>query len=163
MIDDKIRYLYENTSYTLESIANHIEGVSYRMVQSRIAKWYSEEIRRSRKKLMYRRSKLGTDNPMFGKIGHKHPNYKGSVSDGKGYILVIKPSWFTGRTGSKHIFEHHLVMCKHLNIPCIPDNMSVHHLDHNTTNKDINNLLLLPNSAHSKLHQLERVTTIRKE
>ena len=32
---------------------------------------------------------------------------KGIVADGKGYLMILKPSWYTGRKGCKHIFYHH--------------------------------------------------------
>ena len=114
---------------------------------------YSPEYRKERKKECYRRSKLGNKNPMYGKYREDHPNYKGRVSDGKGYMLVLKPDWYTGRSGSKHIFEHHAVYCEHHGLTEIDTSKyAIHHIDGDKLNNNIENLMMLTHSDHSKLH-----------
>lgn len=158
---DDIKELYETTELTLEEIGKKL-ALTYAQVQHYVSTNYSNEYRKSRKSKSYRNSKLGIKNPMLGKTGHLHHNYIGEVSDGKGYIMCLKPDWYTGRRGCKHVFKHHIVMCELLGITEIPKGFNVHHIDHNPLNNNINNLALLTSEAHTRIHQLERATTRRK-
>jgi len=157
-----VRYLYENTPLTLENIANRT-GYTLNKVWRYTVDNYSKSYREERKRKNYSSSKQGSNNPMKGLFGAAHPNYKGRISDGKGYILILKPDWYTGRKGSKHVFEHSVIMCLELGITETPKGYCVHHIDKDPTNNSTNNLALLTVAAHTRLHQLERATTIRKE
>ena len=148
-LKEMISDLYENTELTIDAIAKKIDS-TYKPVFSYIAKTYSKDIRKKRKSKTYRNSKLGKKNPMLGK---QSPNYKGECSDGKGYLTVFKPEWFTGRPCSQRVFVHTITMCKALGVTELPSCFVVHHIDRNPLNNDINNLCLLTNSGHGKLHQ----------
>lgn len=161
-MDTMIEDLYDQTYMTIQQIADEL-GLSFGYVFQYIKDNYDVETRNERKRECYRRSKLGDKNPMLGKKREAHHNYKGVVSDGKGYLMVLKPNWYTGRKGCKHVFLHHVVMCEALGLTEIPRGMCVHHIDHNPLNNDLSNLQMLSVSAHNRLHQLERATTIRKE
>jgi len=53
----------------------------------------------------------------------------------------------------KYILEHRIIMEKHLKRP-LHSKEVVHHIDGNTTNNHINNLMLFPNQAtHQKFHR----------
>ena len=158
---EDVKTLYETTELTLQEIADKV-GTTFSIVWYYVKQNYSIEQRKSRKRLSYQKSKQGNKNPMFGKFGNLHPGYKGEVSDGRGYLMVLKPEWYTGRKGSKHVFKHSLVMCEHLGLTEIPEGFCVHHIDGNKHNNDIDNLMFLSISAHTKLHSLERATTRRK-
>lgn len=158
-----ISCLYEGTELTMQQIADHL-GITYAQVFKYVKKNYSPETRRARKAVCYRNSKLGEKNPSFGLTGALSRKYIGEVSDSKGYLMVLKPEWYTGRKGSKHVFVHHVVMCKHLGISAIPRGYCVHHCDFNPYNNDIQNLVLLTIGEHAALHAaLGGVTTISKE
>jgi hypothetical protein len=158
-----IKFLIENTTYTQQEIGK-ILGYSQQRVSGLLKKLYSGEYRKSRKVNSYRNSKLGNKNPMTGKFLEKHPNFIGLVGDSKGYMMRIKPDWYTGRKHSKHIFEHHYVVCTNLGITQVPKGWCVHHCDENKVNNDFDNLVLMTISDHMKLHsQLKGVTTISKE
>ena len=158
-----IKTLYETTELTMQTIADQL-GTTYKVVFNYIKKNYSPEYRRNRKAVTYRNSKLGEKNPMFGNTLEAHPGYIGVVSDCKGYLMVVKPQWYTGRVGSHHVFLHHVVMCEHMGITCIPKGYCVHHCDFNPHNNDIGNLVLLTMGEHGSLHQaLAGATTISKE
>ncbi len=146
--------LFELTDTRLHDIVKqaHIE---YWELQDILKKHFSEEYINQRKSRIYRKSKLGDNNPMTGKFRENHHNYKGLIDDGNGYVMCLKPDWYTGRKGSKHIFYHSLVMCEHLGLTEIPNGFVVHHIDGNPKNNNISNLALLQNGAHSKLHQLQ--------
>lgn len=158
-----IKHYYENTELTQQQIAARV-GVCVDLVRKYIKKHYSSEYRKSRKAVCYRNSKLGELNPMKNKVGETHHNYIGDVSDNKGYLMRLKPDWYTGRRRSKHVFTHHLVVCENLGITEIPRKWCVHHCDENPHNNEFQNLVLLTTSDHSKLHAyLKGATTISKE
>lgn len=117
-----------------------------------------------RKRRMYSLSKLGDKNPMKGKTGVDHHNFKGVIDDSKGYKLMLKPDWYTGRKGSKHIFLHSAVVCHFMKMTEIPAGYVVHHCDQNPHNNYFSNLVLLTLAEHAALHRLiEGATTISKE
>lgn len=159
---EKLRYLFENTELTIENIAKEIDWSFYETYQW-ICFNYSKEVRKERKRKCYSNSKQGQLNPMFGKKEADHHNYIGDVADGKGYLMRLKPHWYTGRKGCKHVFVHHIVICESLGLTEIPKGFCVHHIDGNKTNNELSNLALMTTVAHMRLHQLERATTIRKE
>lgn len=158
-----IKNLYENTDLSQVEISKRL-GISYKKVSKYITSNYSKEYRTSRNAMSYRRSKLGENNPMQGKYGKEHHNYKGLVSDNKGYLMVLKPEWYTGRKKSKHVFAHHISVCDGLGITEIPKGWCVHHCDEDPYNNDFDNLVLLSVPDHARLHAaLRGATTISKE
>lgn len=162
--ESQISELFENTELTLEEIADTL-SIGYKIVWSFVARIYSPEIRLRRKQRSYRNSRMGDLNPSFGKRRSDAFHWQGGdhVEDGNGYWIVPKPEWYTGRKGSKYVFEHSVVVCAAIGITEIPAGFVVHHIDRNRKNNDINNLVLLTNAAHSRLHAIERVETISKE
>ncbi|MGL4336109.1 MAG: HNH endonuclease [Turicibacter sp.] len=158
-----IKHLYENTELTLQQIANK-SGHTYKQVWKYVKHNYSTEYRKNRKSICYRNSKLADKNPMFGKRLDETPTYIGNVSDNKGYLMHVKPDWYTGRKNSRHVFVHHILICEHLGLTEIPRGYHVHHCDFNPLNNHIDNLVLIAAGDHMKLHRfLEGVTTISKE
>ena len=157
-----IKHYYENTQLTLEQIAKQT-GSTYRKVWDFVARNYSKEFRKQRKVANYRASRLGDLNPMRGKLRDSHHNYKGVVSDGKGYLMELKPVWYTGRKGSKHVFQHSLIVCENLGLTEIPAGHCVHHCDENPQNNSFDNLVMLTMREHRLLHAFTGATTISKE
>ena len=127
-------------------------SVTPHTAQAMIQAVLSPEEREKERLLRLSRSKKGDKNPMSGKTKERHHNYRGRCSDGKGYVLVLKPAWFTGRSASKHVFEHHVVMCEALGLTEMPEGFSVHHIDEDPTNNRIDNLALVTNKGHGRLH-----------
>lgn len=158
---ENVKQMYEQTDLTLEQIAQKAE-VSLWKVWKYVKDNYSQEHRKQRKVVNYAKSKNGELNPQFGKTGQDNFRFEGPVSDGKGYLMLIKPEWYTGRRGCKHVFVHHLVICEALKMTEIPKGFCVHHIDGDKTNNELNNLALLTTAAHMRLHQLERATTRAK-
>lgn len=126
--------------------------ISLHTAQAMIRAVLSPEERERERILRLSRSKTGDRNPMTGKFSERHHNYKGQCSDGKGYVLVLKPKWFTGRTRSKHVFEHQVVMCESLGLTEIPAGFQVHHIDEDPTNNRLENLALVTMAGHRRLH-----------
>ena len=94
--------------------------------------------------------------------------YNGVIENGNGYLMCLKPDWYTGRKNAKYVFLHTLVMCEALGLTELPKGFCVHHIDFNRYNNDISNLALMTVSAHSKLHLLmnrkvQRSEKIRRE
>lgn len=152
----------ETTDLTLAQIAKQL-GVSMKRVR-KVWEEYSKEFRTNRKAGCYRRSKLGELNPMLGNCGERHHRYVGIVGDSKGYLMCLKPEWYLGRLGSKHVFLHHVVVCENLDLSKIPKGWCVHHCDMNPHNNEFDNLVLMTTADHNKFHAAVRagVTTMEK-
>jgi hypothetical protein len=143
--------MYANTTLSKEEIADKL-GVTFATVQHRIQRHMSKKDRKKYKTVRYSSSKLGHNNPMKGKFKEDHHNYVGLCEDGKGYLLVLKPEWFTGKKKSKHIFQHHAVLLKHLRMTELPLGYCVHHMDGDKKNNDVSNLQLMTIGDHRRLH-----------
>ena len=154
----RLKELWETTNLTIESMKKVLdrEGLSGQSINDKnyIPSLYTKEQRLARKSKNYARSKIGTLNPMTGKIGELHHGFKGVISDGMGYLMVLKPEWYTGRKGSTHVFHHSVIMCEALDLTEIPKGFCVHHIDLNPLNNDLSNLCLMSLSAHMRLHQI---------
>lgn len=159
-MDKQVQQLFETTDLTLEQIAEAI-GTTYKVVWNIVERSFTKKQRSERKRRNYAKSKTGPLNPMFGKTGDQHHNYIGVIPDGKGYLMVLKPSWYTGRKGSKHVLQHHIVLCEAFGWSEMPAGWVGHHIDQDKTNNDLSNLALMTLEAHSRLHSLERATTSR--
>ena len=156
-----IKFYYENSTLTLQQISEKL-GISYKQVFTYVKKMYSKQYRMCRKSISYANSKMGVLNPNYGKEGlHR----KEVVSDNEGYLLVKKPAWYSGRLNSNHIFQHHFIICTHLNLSQIPSGWCVHHCDLNPLNNEFSNLVLMTLSDHQRLHSrvIKGATTISKE
>lgn len=161
---DQVKFLYDSTQLTLQQIANRT-GKTYKQVFNFVKCNYSRQHRTDRKRVSYRNSKTGELNPMRGKYAERHHNFVGLVSDNKGYLMVPKPEWYTGRKNSKHVFLHHVVVCAALGVTCVPRGWCVHHVDKDPMNNEVENLVMMTLSDHTRLHQtvLVGATTISKE
>lgn len=149
----QIKELYETTDFSINKIERII---GKRDVMGYIIDNYSKEYRETRHKELLSKQKLGDKNPMKDKYGKQRPNYKGIISDGRGYLMILKPDWYTGRKGCKHIYYHHYVWCLEMGWTEIPKGYVIHHIDFDKTNNNINNLALMTNEAHTRLHQIIR-------
>ena len=133
------------TKETAEHFNTTVQNIQYalRSFLPKDVKDFEEGLRTSRQKQL--------NNPMKGKFGKAHHNYKGDCADGKGYITVAKPQWFTGHKGNR-VFKHHVVICEALGLTEIPRGWHIHHIDENKTNNSLENLALLTVKAHNRIH-----------
>lgn len=93
-------------------------------------------------------SKKGNRNPMYGNYGDKHPNYKGGyVHPTLGYKILS-----VGTNAKK--YEHRQIMEEYLGRELTSDEI-VHHINGHKTDNRIENLVVLSQSRHMKLHSTE--------
>lgn len=87
----------------------------------------------------------------FLKRGHSN-SWKGGITyKSNGYKLVYKPN-HKNCDSRGYIMEHRFVMSEYIKRPLNSQEV-VHHIDHDITNNDINNLQLFKNkSSHRKHH-----------
>lgn len=156
-----IATMYENTDLTIAAIAAEL-GLSFKPVYTYIRSSYSKEYQLERKKRSYSLSKRGSKNPCYGNTAH-NANAQ-PKSDSKGYLLVVKPAWFAGRVGSRHVFQHSAIWCAFSGRTAVPAGYCIHHCDQDKVNNSYQNLICVSLRDHQKLHAwLEGATTISKE
>lgn len=127
-------------------------SIGYHTAAEMVRQTLTKEHLAHEQRLRYSRSKTGEKNPMKGKTGDQHHNYKGLVGDSKGYLMVLKPTWFTSRPGSKHVFLHHVIFCQASGITGIPKGFTIHHIDGDKKNNSIDNLALVTMKGHARIH-----------
>lgn len=86
----------------------------------------------------------------------RNPNWNGGKRMANGYIMVLNRTHpFCNNSG--YIYEHRLVMEKHLGRTLLPTEV-VHHIDGNKTNNKIENLMLFnKNKDHARHHSKKLV------
>jgi hypothetical protein len=92
--------------------------------------------------------------------GSKAANWKGGITfmgNGKYVGVYVEPNNCFYRMADKdgYVMEHRLVMAKHLG-RCLDDNEVVHHINHDKTDNNINNLRLMSDSEHKSMHAYEQ-------
>ena len=79
-------------------------------------------------------------------------NWKGGKGiTSHGYVKVFFPE-HPYASAAGYVYEHRLIVERHLKRYLKPSEV-VHHIDFNKQNNDINNLLVLTNKIHVKLHR----------
>jgi len=144
--------LFKESELTLQQITDYVGGTP-KHTQNVIGKNFSRKERIVRKKKNYSRSRIGKNNPMYGKKGKNSPSYKTGKCVRKGKrTLVLKPDWYTGRKGSNYIYEHSYIYCLWNLLTEIPAGYCIHHKDQIKNNNDITNLQMMTLGDHVRLH-----------
>ncbi len=92
----------------------------------------------------------------YSKPGALNPNWKGGeISDGHGQILIYSPQHPNPSWQGTHVYRYRLVVEKHLGRYLTPDEV-VHHINENPSDDRIENLQVMSQSEHMKLHQSKR-------
>jgi hypothetical protein len=138
-------YLEAEDKPTIEVVATRT-GITYQTISRIVRDFVPADRQRLEKILRYSKSKMGDKNPMLGKTGESHHNWKGECSDQKGYLTQI--------VDGERYFVHRIVMAEMLNIHVkdLPPKLDVHHIDSNPLNNSPDNLCLLNPAAHAELH-----------
>jgi hypothetical protein len=128
-------------------------GICTNVVLAAIKETLSPKQFKEEKALRYRRDKLGKLNPLSGKNGTLHPNWKGDCSDGKGYLTRI--------VDGERYLAHRIVMAEMIGIHVkdLPMKLDVHHIDEDGMNNEPENLALVTRTAHRQLHLREWLLT----
>ena len=132
--------------YTIEKIAE-VLGTTFHNVGYVIGHCLPPDERKALARLRYSASKTGTKNPMKGKCGEQHHNWKGECDDGNGYLTCI-------HNGERQ-FVHRVVMAQAVGVPKITDELVVHHIDGDKTNNDLDNLALVTKAGHKAVHYMQ--------
>ena len=132
-----------------QEIADRLGVKDKQTVLAAIKRNLSPEQFKEEKSLRYRRDKLGELNPMSGRNGILHPNWKGDCEDGKGYLTRI--------VDGERYLVHRIVMAELIGIHVkdLPPELDVHHIDKDGRNNDPKNLALVTKAAHKQLHLRE--------
>ena len=84
--------------------------------------------------------------PIRKRVGKNHPNWKGGRVIKTGYVAIWNPKHHRANNVG-YVFEHVLIMEKHLNRH-IEREEHIHHIDFDKQNNEISNLWIASNSAH---------------
>lgn len=136
---------------TIETIARTL-GTTPQNVRWVVVNCIPEDERDMLKRLRYSRSKQGGKNPMTGKTGRAHHNFKGECDDGYGYLTCLH--------NGKRVFVHRLVVAQSLGLEPgdLPSSIVVHHIDGDPKNNEMHNLALCTNTGHRAIHDRETET-----
>lgn len=152
-IESLVFNLYRYTDTHIQDIVKESKLENF-IVQDIINRNFTQKFRDDRTHRLYSKSNSGKHNKMYMKTGKNHPNYKGLVDDGNGYLMIKKPDWYTGRAGSNYVFYHTVVMCQALRVTELPKGFVVHHIDGNKHNNNLNNLALMNMGGHTRCHHI---------
>lgn len=138
--------------------------------KERWVRYYREDARGQRtSRICYRCSFARTKEAQN---GENHPNWKGGrIKDDKGYVLILlfpnNPYFPMANAHKRHslanryVFEHRLVMAKHLG-RCLQTWEIVHHLNGITDDNRFSNLALTNSKKHMIIHHLNGFATTRR-
>src|SRR4030067_1242992 len=110
---------------TTEQIAEKLE-TTFHNISPVLRTHMPEKERKTLAKLRYSASKTGGKNPMKGKNGEAHHNWKGECLDGDGYLTKLED-------GHRQLV-HRLLLAKILGLTELPAHLNVHHIDDDRTN-----------------------------
>ena len=135
-------------------------GTTFQNVQWIITHHLPAEKIKAEKALRYSRSKTGAKNPMKGRNGSLHHNFKGDILSKDGYLIrKVQVSPYA----SMYVPVQRLVMAEMLGLEMLPAWLEVHHIDEDKTNNSPDNLALVTSTGHQTLHTLLRGKTPRSQ
>lgn len=131
---------------TLEAIADRLQ-TTFHNVQHVVRSDIPMPERKALAALRYSASKEGAKNPMKGRSESKHPQWKGTVSDGRGYLTRVR--------GGRRSFVHRQVLARALGVQELPEWAVIHHIDGNPKNNALDNLAVTTAAGHARIHSLQ--------
>lgn len=98
------------------------------------------------KRKLYAESRKGKGNPMYGRRRELAPKWKGGkIIHKQGYVMIYCPD-HPAAIGGGYVFEHRLVMEKHLGRPLLPSEVC-HHINGIVDDNRIENLMLFSSQS----------------
>lgn len=104
---------------------------------------------------------VGIANHQYGLKGDKNSSFTGNEKISQyGYRLLYMPE-HSRANHAGYVYEHNIAMEKHIGRKLLfygyknPKNEVCHHIDRNRLNNSIDNLQLMAENEHMKLHHLE--------
>ncbi len=94
----------------------------------------------------------GMNSPVPNKPGENNSRWKGGVHKRHdGYILIRKGIISKSSKGARYVLKHRLVMEEHLKRPLLKTEI-VHHKNGNRSDNRIENLEIMTQARHAKIH-----------
>lgn len=147
-----------NSGMSIPEVSNHT-GIPRSTLRFRFNKVGVLRGRAEGVKIAAKNGKLGSGNR--GKKREFTEEWKLNISKGKkgkGVGFSLKPSGYIEITMGEHKGRlEHVVLMESKIGRRLYSNECVHHIDHDKTNNDIENLLLMTKSEHAKLHASENL------
>lgn len=160
-IELQILELLLDYSKRYQDIAD-ITKVSKTVVE-RLAKTLLPEIKKERYSKINHYAKLGTKNPMTGKMKEQHHSSKDVVFVA-GYKTVWAPDWWEGLyPKGNRVYEHQLVWAETAKTNKVPDGCVIHHIDGNKLNNHPDNLVCLTRRQHAQIHCVDNILLKRND
>jgi hypothetical protein len=134
--------LKARTNSDLKTGTKHSKITKEKISRAGIGRKHTDE---AKKKMSERFA--GDQNPMHGKFGSKNPNWKGGYISKAGYRVVC--------VKGKQVLEHRDIWETH-NKKNIPRGYQIHHINRKREDNRIENLRLMKEEDHIKLHYEKR-------
>jgi len=146
-IENTLRCYRSKELKTVKQVAKELKTTPH-TVQEILNRSMSRKERKALAMLRYSAAKSGSRSPMWGKFEEKHPNWKGTCDDHKGYLTI--------KRNGRRIFVHHETMLPLLGLKRLPRRLEVHHIDQDRHNNHPDNLAIVTRGGHSALHAIMR-------
>jgi len=154
--EEVINLFKENPPISIDVIARKV-CIRYNTIVEILKEHFTDKEIKEHSQLCRSASKT-TNNPMQGKFGKLHHNFIGLIKDGHGYYQRLKPEWCTEGKDTPYVFEHRLVMMEALGLTELPAEFAVHHINGDKSNNQIENLALVTNHGHRRIHQYSPIS-----
>lgn len=115
----------------------------------------------------------GAKNHQYGLKGSKNASWKSDIKKTNYGYIKVRDLEHPFKDCDGFVFEHRLVAEKYLlnqensieinGKKYLKKEYTVHHIDNNKTNNDVNNLKVITKEEHSKIHMLERMKKRQKK
>jgi len=127
---------------TVATLAERL-GTTPQNIRFILAENLDKDLYKAEKALRYSRSKL-TSNPMAGRSGSRHHNYKGEVRTKEGYLQV--------KVRGRYVLVHRQMMADALGLKRLPRKWEVHHINEVKDDNRLDNFALVTRAGHQALH-----------
>ena len=131
---------YKTSLLTVQQVAEEF-GINIVTARAMIRVHISDADFKKYAHYRYHESKLAEKNPQYGN------SWASDCEDGRGYLTRL--------VDGKRYFVHRIVMAEALGLTIqeLPESMTVHHIDEDPKNNNLDNLSLTTKAGHRKIHE----------